>query len=289
MNSRRLPASLHGFTGMYRYTLKFAARSLDESRVRDLLEREFGLSAIAIMRDGPNATQELPLAAPEPRNEVESLLRGCFADGKPWRRKALIERVSGTAPLPAIASGLMRLERSGAIRKIRHGVFISADAPEGADAEIPPMNTGKQNFQGKHRIERPAYDKLLEMLNKPRLTGELREALGVSRQRIDQILKKLMVEDKIRRFEVTGETGNFVYVLSEFYDKDDLLIRPPMLRGPKDRLLSALSPENWCRAAELSLIALSSNATLVHHLEQLSALGLITEFKLGHHTYVGIT
>jgi hypothetical protein len=54
---RRLPASLHGSTGMYRYTLKFAARSLDESRVRDVLEREFGLSAIAIIRDGPVRSQ----------------------------------------------------------------------------------------------------------------------------------------------------------------------------------------------------------------------------------------
>ncbi len=127
------------------------------------------------------------------------------------------------------------------------------------------------------------------MLNKPRSAGELREALGVSRQRINRILKKLMGEDKLRRFEVTGERGNFVYALSEFYDKDDLLIRSPILRGPRDRLLSALSPENLCRAAELSLIALSSNARLVDHLEQLSALGLITKFKLGHHIYVGIT
>jgi hypothetical protein len=95
MNSGGLPASLRGFTGMYRYTLKFAARSLDESRVRDVLEQEFGLSAIAIVRDGPDtpvATRELPLAAPEPRRDVESLLMGCFADGKPWRRKALIQK-----------------------------------------------------------------------------------------------------------------------------------------------------------------------------------------------------
>jgi DNA-binding HxlR family transcriptional regulator len=281
-----------GSTGMYRYTLKFAARSLDESRVRDVLEQEFGLSAVAIIRDGPDTpapTGELLLAAPEPRNEVESLLRGCFADGKPWRRKALIQRVSGTAPLQAIASGLMRLERSAAIRKIRHGVFISADAPEGADAEIPPMNMKKKNFPGKGRIRRPSYDKLFAMLNKPRSAGELREALGVSRQRIDQMLKTLMREDKLRRFEVTGERGNFVYVLPEFYDQDDLSTRSPILRGPRDRLLSALSPDSLCRAAELSLIALSSNAMLVDHLEQLSALRLITKFTLGHHTYVGIT
>jgi DNA-binding HxlR family transcriptional regulator len=182
--------------------------------------------------------------------------------------------------MQAIASGLMRLERSGAIRKIRHGVFISADAPEGADAEIPPMNM---------EIGRPTYDKLVAMLSKPMSTSELRETLGVSRQRIDQMLKKLMGEDKLRRFAVTGERGNFLYVLSKFYDKDDLLIRSSILSGPRDRLLSALSPENLCRAAELSLIASSSNERLVDHLEQLSASGLIIKFKLGHHTYVGIT
>jgi DNA-binding HxlR family transcriptional regulator len=182
----------------------------------------------------------------------------------------------------------MRLKRSGAIRKIRHGVFISADAAEGADAEIPPMNVGEKNVPGKRQIERPTYDKLVAMLNKPRSSGELREALGISRQRIDQLLKKLLEEDKLWRFEFTSERGNFVYVLSEFYNKGDLSIRSPILRGPRDRLLSALSPENWCRAAELSLIALSSKG-LVDHLEQLSALGLITKFKLGHHTYVGIT
>jgi len=98
-----------------------------------------------------------------------------------------------------------------------------------------------------------------------------------------------MKEGKVRRFEVAGEKGEFVYVLSECFDKDCLLIRSPILRSPRERLLSSLSPETMCRAADLSLVALSSSPKLRQYLEQLSALGLIITFKLGQHTYVGIT
>lgn len=254
-------------------------KSLDESRLRDVLEREFRLSAIAIVRDGPEG-QIIPPTTAEPKTELDTVLLMCLSNGKPWRRKALIERASSAGSLNVIHRSLMRLERTGVIRKIRHGVFISADAAVGAEREIPPLNMD---------VRRPTNSKTLELLTTPRSASDLREILKVTRQRIDQILKKMIKERIVRRFEVAGEKGKFMYVLSEHFDQDVLLKRSPILRSPRERLLSSLSPQTLCRAADLSLIALSSSSKTRHYLEQLSALGLSMSFKLGQHTYIGIT
>ena len=56
---------------MHRYRLEFAAQSLDESRLRDLLERDFGLSGIVIIRDTAGSYAPPPLLTPHPGADLE--------------------------------------------------------------------------------------------------------------------------------------------------------------------------------------------------------------------------
>ncbi|MGQ0444352.1 MAG: hypothetical protein ACT4O2_04285, partial [Beijerinckiaceae bacterium] len=179
---------------MHRYKLEFATNTLDESRLRDVLEREFRLSSIVIIRD----TSEKSFAAtvaPQAGTPLESAILELLSNRRPWRRKVLIQKTQPLASLNAIHATLIRLERTGSIKKPRHGVYTSADAPVPKEDEIPPMNM---------KMERPSFATAMEMLSEPRSAVELREALGVTRQRVDQMLKGLIKEGTVRRFEVAG-------------------------------------------------------------------------------------
>jgi DNA-binding MarR family transcriptional regulator len=265
---------------MHRYRLEFAAQSLDESRLRDLLERDFGLSGIVIIRDTAGSYAPPPLLTPHPGADLERALSNLLADGKPWRRKALIEKIHPLATTTKINAALIRMERAGAIRKPRHGVYISSIAPTPGEADIPPMNMA---------VERPSHQRLMPMLTKAMSAGDLRERLGVSRQRVDQMLKAMMKDGNVRRFEVAGEGSEYIYIRTEYFDKEILVRRAPSLHGARERFLSALAPETLSRVSDVALVAASAVSRATPWVEQLSAQGLVIEFKLGARRYVGIT
>src|SRR5215218_667895 len=102
---------------MPRYRVEFLAVSVDESRLQSVLKREFGASEPKITHDSSVAPKP-----PHPKTKLEAAILGCLANGRPWRRKSLLERVgpiSGTA----LHLTLLLMVQSGAIRKVRHGVF----------------------------------------------------------------------------------------------------------------------------------------------------------------------
>ena len=264
---------------MHRYKVEFATNTLDETKLRDVLERKFRLSCILIIRDtsAKSAAGTVALQAGTP---LESAILELLSNRRPWRRKVLIQKTQTLASLNAIHATLMRLERSGSIKKPRHGVYISADAPEPKEDEIPPMNM---------KMERPSHQKAMEMLSEPRSAVELRKALGVTRQRVDQMLKGLIKEGTVRRFEVAGERGAYVYMRAEQAKREAILRRLPDLHNSRERLLSALAPETLSRTSDVAAAALLSSTKMADYVEQLSAKGLVITFKLGQHQYVGIT
>jgi predicted transcriptional regulator len=265
---------------MHRYRLEFTAQSLDESRLRDLLERDFGLSGIVIVRDTAGRYAPPPLLPAQPGTDLERALSDLLANGKPWRRKALVEKVRPLATTTKIQATLKRMEHAGTIQKPRHGVYISSVAPMPSEADILPMNIA---------VERPSYRRLMPMLTKAMSAGDLRARLGVSRQRVDQILKAMMKEGTVHRFEVAGEGSEYVYIRTEYFDKEILVRRAPSLHDARERFLSALAPETLSRTSDVALVAASSVSRATPWVEQLSAQGLVIEFKLGPRRYVGIT
>jgi DNA-binding MarR family transcriptional regulator len=169
--------------------------------------------------------------------------------------------------------------QSGAIRKVRHGVFISVNAPYAAEHEIPELQkSGGQSSS-----------KVLALLTEPKSGPVLRDTLHVSRQRVEQILKRLVNRGDVRRFEVAGERGAFVYVRADCFRKDMLLSRVPDLHESRARILSALPPVTLCRTSDIRLITQIHSVPLQEYLDQLSAMGFVVSFKLGQKRYVGIT
>ena len=218
---------------MHRYRIEFAAAQLDETRLRDVLERDFRIFGAVIVRGGGGyAVANIP----PPQSPVEDKVLHLMADRKPWRRKALLQELAEISSPLATQNALRRMETRGVIVKFRHGVYILPDANVSPDIEIPPLNKVQ---------ERPTEERAMEFLTEPRSAPFLRDVLGVSRQRIDQMLKKLIRSEQVRRFELAGEQDSFVYVRTEFADRKSMLVRTPNLRDNRMRILSALRADTF--------------------------------------------
>ena len=90
-------------------------------------------------------------------------------------------------------------------------------------APVLPEDDLKANIQGR---EIPAkngrsHERLLELLVEPMSAGALQKQLGLTRQRVDQILKDLMKADAINRIEVFVGQEKFQYVRSDNYKKQN--------------------------------------------------------------------
>jgi DNA-binding MarR family transcriptional regulator len=261
---------------MHRYKLEFTSTAIDQKRIRDLLAHEFRASEISL--------DPLPTASRKPRQpraqlraQLEARALACLSDGKPWRRKALLEKV---CPISngSLDLALVRLEGCGAIRKVRHGVFLSADAPEPDERDIPDWPSFRS----------PSGEKALALLAEPRSAPRLQEILGVTRQRVDQILRRLIAGGLARRFRVVGERGLFVYVRADSDPSDILPRRTPELTESRAQILSALPPETLCRASDVGAVTQLHQFSF-YYLNQLGAMGLLVNVKLGPRRYAAIT
>ncbi len=257
---------------MDRYKLEFTSTTLGEKKIRDISDDEFRASEVSA-----HPLTTAGRKPHQPRTQVEARILACLSDGKPWRRKALLENVGPISGGP-LHLALVHLAQSGAIRKVRHGVFISAGSPEPDERDIPVLQ----------RSHASSIEKVLGLLAEPRLAPGLHEILGVTRQRVEQILKRLMALGLARRCKVTGERGLFVYMRADSFAGDILLRRTPELTEARARVLSALPPETWCRASDLG-VTTHLHPFWFEYLNQLGAMGLVANFKLGPRRYVGIT
>jgi predicted transcriptional regulator len=263
---------------MHRYRIEFTAQTLDETRLRAVLEREFGISSVSILREA--AAHEPHTVVFSPRSPIYQDILQLLANNKPWRRKALIQELdtSGEGKLQ-ISRALTALEEKGVVRKLQHGVYALAGI-DIDDAEIEPLSTTH---------ERRSETLALEYLKEPRTAPFLRDSLGITRQRVDQIVKKLMEVGKVKRVESMGENGGFLYVRSEALNAASIMQRAPSLRGNRVRILSALAPETTAKLSDISEVGSVSPTNISRYIESLEAQGLVTSFELGKNTYITIT
>jgi hypothetical protein len=266
-------------TQMHQYSIQFSTTALDESRLRDVLEREFQISGIVIVRT--SSTSVVDQAKPQKAiSSLESAIKELLSDGRPWRRKRILEKSQEFGSGQEIYTAVRKLESRGEIKKARHGVYLVANADQPSDNEIPPMN---------NMVDRPSYEKVLELLREPKSAIQLQEGLGVSRQRVDQIVKSLMRKGIAHRLEASGERGAYIYILSDPGPGALVLTRNPKFHDSRVRLLSVLSPDVLARAYDVAVAAALPFAKIGEYIDQLAARGFVSAFKLGRHKYVAIT
>jgi DNA-binding MarR family transcriptional regulator len=262
---------------MHRYSITFDAPTIDEIRLRELLEREFRLARVSITRE--TGSGALPEESKSP-SKLEKAILEILSDGQAIRRKQL-QNFLGQPPNRRFLDGtLRRLIDRGEVEKVRHGVYIRAGATHPDSSKIPPLN-----YDAAH----PARDRVLKLLSEAHSAVELRTELDVSRQRVEQIVKVLMHEGLVHRIPAPGERGQHLYLRTDIDPNKALLGRQPFLTDVRAKVLSVHSPETIHRARDVSKVRGTSHWAVVKSLKKLSAQGLLYTFKIGQHFYVGLT
>jgi predicted transcriptional regulator len=159
------------------------------------------------MPQGPGLTEsgaELrSVALSKPGERIMTLL----ADGKPWRSKHLVERIAEELKPATVRRALELLREAGRITKHRPAVWTLAGMPEPSADAIPPLGTERRGAA--------TGRKLLVRLSSPVSAPTLASELGVSRQRVDQILKALLQQGKVVRIPEPGALGRWLWIRSD--------------------------------------------------------------------------
>ncbi len=204
-----------------------------------------------------------------------------LADGKPWRSKHVIERAAKGETPASVGYELSRLWEEGRISKVRWGLWILAGRRMPKEQDIPPLHS--ERFGG------PTGRKVLARLAEPTPAPTLVAELGVSRQRIDQILKLLQEQDKVARIPEPGALGRWLWVRSDVNPKTFLRHHVPSLPAGQVSLLNLLEPGAWHWMSDVVAGAGQSSTSAVKNIKALEAKGYITTRRVGVLRTVGIT
>lgn len=163
--------------------------------------------------------------------------------------------------------------------RTRHVVEIVAPTVEPARLAAPPAAATRGLTRRK----------VLLRLADPVPVPALAEELGVSRQRVDQILKSLLKQGTVIRVPEPGVFGRWLWVRSEIDVRQCLRHYAPLLRGGQAATLNALAPAAFHSVADTAAWADLSPTTVAKRVRDLEARGLAVSVRLGRKRYVGIT
>jgi len=204
-----------------------------------------------------------------------------LADGKPWRGKHIIERVANGLKPWAVRAELDVLRDAGRINRPRFGVWIMAGMPDPPVSAIPPLRTEFTDS----RLDRMVLARLSQPVSGPTLVGEL----GTSRQRVDQMLKKLLARGKVKRVPEPGTIRRWLWMRSEIEAAGFLLNHIPKQREGGESILNCLEPNAFHWVRYVAVAAGLSLATTRRQTHQLKTQGLVATMLFGNKVHVSIT
>jgi hypothetical protein len=210
----------------------------------------------------------------------QRLLR-LLADGKPWRLKHLVERATKGETPAAVRNVVARLSEEGRISRVRWGVWILAGKPKPKAKDIRPLHH--------ERLGGPTGRKVLERLAVPTPAPTLVQELGVTRQRIDQILKLLLAQGKVARIREPRAGWRWFWVRSDVKVKTFLHEHVPPLTFGQRNVLNVLEPGAFHRFADVIAAGAERSTSAVKNIKMLEARGYIVIRRLGDLRYMGIT
>ena len=204
-----------------------------------------------------------------------------LANGKPWRVKHLTERAAQGARPAAVSDELAKLWDEGRIAKVRWGVWALAGKPTPKARDIPPLH--------RDGVGGPTGRKVLERLGALTPAPTLVQELGVTRQRIDQILKLLLAQGKVARFPEPGVLRRWLWVRSEVKPKNVPRRRIPLLAAGPAEMLNLMEAGAWHRVVDVVAAARQRATSAAKNVRVLEARGLVVMGRAGQFRTVGMT
>ena len=256
----------------YDITVSFVAPTFDRARMEQVIRHHFGAENVNIrielhQESGRPTRWRSPAWEPKPGTGAADLLAVV-------REKGIV-RSRECKHVPNCRAALELLLMDGHIEKVRHGVYKAG----GLDADIE-KKIGRSHPLG------PRQKQVFDVLTKPHTASELRELAGVSRQAIDQLLKKLMKEGLVRRVATSTETADWLYVQSRQRDIDAVAARTPSLTRMERVLLNLLPPSGGAKGTDLNA-RLGAGHRVV--LQRLTVKGLVEEVGTPRRRIVRLT
>lgn len=271
---------------MYRYTITFTTDSLDEGKLRDLLEEQFRVYDCVVARSKVGAVAVSAVANPalSPKKQAMSAhqarLLSLFETGDLVSLKAIRKAIPGLQN-STLQKDLLKLCADGKLRKVGHGLYQSTSYPEPTDEEVSAVRN-----RSKVRVTGNEDARLLKYLDEPREGTDLRFFLRVSRQRVDQKVKLLMDKGLVHREPIDGK--RYLYCADQQKLSAELEERQNQPSHSAKRLMECL-PDAPCLvsdAAQFCGLGIGPAGEAVAELEE---RGLVTSFRVGGSNVVHLT
>jgi hypothetical protein len=253
---------------MLRYKIELDAPNLSEERIRELLFREFNPQSLSVERiaRGTRTTTDF---------RIESLITGLLGDGQAWKGREIVSELSGDVDASLIQAALRRLERRGEVRRIRHGTYMLA----GRD--------GRAAAQERTAAGDLARRAVLARLDEARTRPELEAMLRLPGDTVARALASLLESGEVIRFLPEDGASDPIYATPKARSFEPA--RPVFEPNAGLRLLTALEPGRFHRAADLAPVAIVGQDAVNKLVETLAADGLVASFRMGPSRYVALT
>lgn len=250
---------------------------VEAGRLADFVASEFQARVTArpptVLPEGPPAHVALSRLG----REITAVL----ADGNPWRVRHLVERMAGERRPDTVRKELKRLYADGVIQRPRFGVCMLAGLPRPAENEIPSLNGGCSLS--------PSALAVLDRLGSPTSSAALQAELGVSRQRVDQILKQLLNARLVMRVPEPGRVRRWLWMRAGTGTDAAIRRHVPSLASSQAALLNSLEPDAFHSIGDIASATGFSPSTMLQAVRRLEAGGLATSIRLGQRRYAAIT
>jgi hypothetical protein len=251
---------------MLRYKIELDAPHLSEARIRELLLREFSPTDVTIERIARRTRTT-------PHCTVEGMITALLSDGQAWKGREIVSELSSDVDAGLVQAAMRRLERRGDIRRIRHGTYMLVGR-EAATTAAPAAND----------LARSA---VLARLDEARTRPELEAMLRLPGETVARALSSLLVSGEVIRFLPEDGAAEPIYATPG--SRTFQPARPSFEPDARLRVLAALEPGRFHRAADVAAVAIVGQDAVNKLIESLAGDGLVATFRMGPSRYLAVT
>jgi biotin operon repressor len=268
-----------------RQVVEIVGPTIDMTRLKALLESAFGARSVKL-----RATVPLELEQPPRRPKLGKLgtrIMATLADGKPWRAKHLIAEVAEGRVPATVRHEIDLLVEEERIQRPRSGIYMLAGLPPPKAEDIRPFR--ERSGTGSNASRNTTGKRILAMLDQPTSANRIVKELGITRQRVDQVMKALLSERQVKRIPEPGLKGRWLWILPDADVRKSIRAHVPSLADGHEAVVASLQPDAFHSVSAIAKTVGQSKLAVAAGVRSLEGRGLVVSLKLGQQKYVSAT
>lgn len=270
-----------------RQVVEIVGPTIDMTRLKSLLESVFGARSVKL-----RATVPLELEQPPRRPKLGKLgerIMATLADGKPWRAKHLISVVAEGRVPATVRHELDLLIEEERIQRPRSGIYMLAGLPPPRPEEIRPFKVKSGAGVDTGMSRSTTGKRILAMLDQPTSANRIVKELGITRQRVDQVMKALLSDRQVKRIPEPGLKGRWLWILPDADVRKSIRAHVPSLADGHEAVVAALQPDAFHSVSAIAKTVGQSKIAVAAGVRSLEGRSLVVSLKLGQQKYVSAT